>query len=268
MHLQENIQQSSPSENAVQSVFSLNGKTAVVTGGGSGLGLAIAKALAGNGAKVIITGRDENKLQKACAEIGNACCYIPADLSQLQAIPAFVEQLIQRAETIDILVNNAGINMKKDALDVTDEEFQNIILTNQQAVFALTREISRHMAAAQQGSIIMISSMAAHYGLPKVVAYTASKTAVEGMTRALAVELAEKGIRVNCIAPGFIATDMSAKALNSDKDRMQRVIARTPMRKLGHPDDVGYAAAFLASEGARFITGAVLAVDGGNSIGF
>lgn len=267
MHLQENSKQSS-SANTAQAMFSLNRKTAVITGGGSGLGLAIAKALAGNGAKVIITGRDKNRLQNACEEIGDACTYIPADLSQLKAIPAFVEQLIQQAKTIDILVNNAGINMKKDALDVTDEEFQNIILTNQQAVFALTREISRHMAATQQGNIIMISSMAAHYGLPKVVAYTASKTAVEGMTRALAVELAEKGIRVNCIAPGFIATDMSAKALNSDKDRMQRVIARTPMRKLGHPDDVGYAAAFLASEGARFITGAVLAVDGGNSIGF
>ncbi len=114
----------------------------------------------------------------------------------------------------------------------------------------------------------MISSMAAHYGLPKVVAYTASKAAVEGMTRALAVELAEKGIRVNCIAPGFIATPMSAKALNDDKERMQRVLARTPMKELGHPDDVGNAAVFLASEGARYITGVVLPVDGGNSIGF
>ncbi|MFT4155839.1 SDR family NAD(P)-dependent oxidoreductase [Parafilimonas sp.] len=269
MHpLQENIHHSSSSENTARSVFSLRGKTALVTGGGSGLGLAIAKALASNGAKVIIAGRDESKLQKACSEIGNGCSCISIDLSSLSAIPAFVEQLIQHSNTIDILVNNAGINMKKEALEVTDEEFQNIILTNQQAVFALTREVARQMAAVQQGSIIMISSMAAHYGLPKVIAYTASKTAIEGMTRALAVELAEKGIRVNCIAPGFIATDMSAKALSSDPDRMNRVLARTPMKKLGHPDDIGYAAAFLASEGARFITGAVLAVDGGNSIGF
>jgi len=262
--LQEPVYNSSLSNN----VFSLTGKNALITGGGSGLGLSIAKVLAGNGAKVIIIGRDGNKLRKACDEIGEACSYMCVDLSDLPAIPAFVQQLMQQIKTVDILVNNAGINMKKEALDVTDEEFKNIMLTNQQAVFALTREIAKQMAAAQQGSIIMISSMAAHYGLPKVIAYTASKTAVEGMTRALAVELAEKGIRVNCIAPGFIATDMSAKALNSDTDRMQRVLARTPMKKLGHPDDVGYAAAFLASEGSRFITGAVLAVDGGNSIGF
>ena len=243
-------------------------KMRLVTGGGSGLGLSIAKALVCSGAKVIIAGRDENKLRKACKEIGNDCSYLCVDLSQLEKIPAFVEQLMQQVKTIDILVNNAGINMKKDALDVTDEEFQKIIITNQQSVFSLTREISKQMLAAKKGCIIMISSMAAHYGLPKVVAYTASKAAVEGMTRALAVELAEKGIRVNCIAPGFIATDMSAKALNDDKERMQRVLARTPMNALGHPDDIGHAAVFLASEGARYITGVVLPVDGGNSIGF
>ena len=265
--LQETVYSSSSLNNG-QEVFTLKGKNALVTGGGSGLGLSIAKALACSGAKVIIVGRDENKLRKACDEIGNACSYISFDLSQLEKIPAFVEELTQQVKTIDILVNNAGINMKKDALDVTDEEFQKIIITNQQSVFSLTREISKQMLAAKKGFIIMISSMAAHYGLPKVVAYTASKAAVEGMTRALAVELAEKGIRVNCIAPGFIATDMSAKALNDDKERMQRVLARTPMNALGHPDDVGHAAVFLASEGARYITGVVLPVDGGNSIGF
>jgi gluconate 5-dehydrogenase len=264
---QENIYSSS-SLNNEQEIFTLKNKNALVTGGGSGLGLSIAKALACSGAKVIIAGRDENKLRNACKEIGNDCSYISFDLSQLEKIPAFVEQLIQQAKTIDILVNNAGINLKKDALDVTDEEFQKIIITNQQSVFSLTREISKQMLAAKNGCIIMISSMAAHYGLPKVVAYTASKAAVEGMTRALAVELAEKGIRVNCIAPGFIATEMSAKALNDDKERMQRVLARTPMNALGHPDDVGNAVVFLASEGARYITGVVLPVDGGNSIGF
>ena len=110
--------------------------------------------------------------------------------------------------------------------------------------------------------------MASQYGLPKVIAYTASKAAIEGMTKAMAVELSPMGIRVNCIAPGFIATDMSAKALNGDTERMQKVLSRTPMGKLGQPSEVADAALFLASDAAKFITGTVLPVDGGNSIGF
>lgn len=244
--------------------FDLSGKKALVTGGGGGLGLAISRALIMQGAKVIITGRDEEKLKKACNELGDACSYNIFDLEELANIPAFVEGV----GSIDILVNNAGINLKKEALSVTDEEFEKIIKVNQQAVFAITREVAKQMIKSGSGSIIMISSMAAHYGLPKVVAYTASKTAIEGMTRALAVEWAAKGVRVNCIAPGFIATAMSAKALNSDQERMHRVLARTPMGKLGHPDEVGYAAVYLASDAASFVTGTVLVVDGGNSIGF
>jgi NAD(P)-dependent dehydrogenase (short-subunit alcohol dehydrogenase family) len=118
------------------------------------------------------------------------------------------------------------------------------------------------------GVIINISSMASQYGLPKVIAYTASKSAIEGMTRAMAVELSPLGIRVNCIAPGFIATDMSAKALNGDMERMQKVMSRTPMGKLGEPEDVAGAALFLTSDAAKYITGVILPVDGGNSVGF
>jgi NAD(P)-dependent dehydrogenase (short-subunit alcohol dehydrogenase family) len=167
-----------------------------------------------------------------------------------------------------VLINNAGINMKKDFEEVTDAEFTQIINTNLVAVFSLSREVVRHMLKAGGGAIINISSMAAQYGIPKVIAYTASKTAVEGMTRAMAVELSPKGIRVNCIAPGFIATDMSAKALNNDAERKGKVMSRTPMGKLGAPSDVGDAALFLASDAAQYITGVVLPVDGGNSIGF
>jgi NAD(P)-dependent dehydrogenase (short-subunit alcohol dehydrogenase family) len=118
------------------------------------------------------------------------------------------------------------------------------------------------------GSIINISSMAAQYGLPKVIAYSASKTAIDGMTRAMAVELSPKGIRINAIAPGFIETDMTAKALNSDPERKQKVFGRTPMGYMGKPDDIGEAALFLASDAAKYITGVILPVDGGNSIGF
>jgi NAD(P)-dependent dehydrogenase (short-subunit alcohol dehydrogenase family) len=165
-------------------------------------------------------------------------------------------------------VNNAGINMKKEFTDVTDEDFQKVLLTNVTAIFSLSREVVRQMAVRKKGCIINISSMASQYGIPKVIAYTASKSAIEGMTRAMAVELSPKGIRVNCIAPGFIATEMSAKALNSDPERMHKAMSRTPMGVMGEPSDIGDTALFLASDGAKYITGVVLPVDGGNSIGF
>jgi NAD(P)-dependent dehydrogenase (short-subunit alcohol dehydrogenase family) len=124
------------------------------------------------------------------------------------------------------------------------------------------------MLGRGSGNIIMISSMASRYGIPKVIGYTASKAAVEGMTRALAVELSPRGIRVNCIAPGFIKTDMSAKALEDDPERKRKVLARTPMGTLGDPSDIANAALFLASSQSKFVTGIILPVDGGNSIGF
>jgi NAD(P)-dependent dehydrogenase (short-subunit alcohol dehydrogenase family) len=251
-----------------RSFFDLTGKKAVVTGGGKGLGFAIAEALIKAGAQVYITGRDEAALKQAVAELGNNCSYAVFDLSAIDRIPAFVDKLENDFGAVDILVNNAGINLKKDFLELTDEEFDSIIKTNQYAVFSFTREIAKKMVPRGKGSVIMISSMASQYGIPKVVAYSASKSAVEGMTRAMAVELSPLGVRVNCIAPGFIATEMSAKALNNDKERMQKVLSRTPMAKLGQPSDIGNAVVYLSSDEAGYVTGVVLPVDGGNSIGF
>jgi NAD(P)-dependent dehydrogenase (short-subunit alcohol dehydrogenase family) len=136
------------------------------------------------------------------------------------------------------------------------------------AVFSLSREVSKVMVRQQKGSIINISSMASQYGIPLVIAYTASKSAVEGMTRAMAVELSPLGIRVNCIAPGFIHTDMSSKALTNDPERKKKVYARTPIGRLGTAEEVADAALFFATDSSSYITGVVLPVDGGNSIGF
>src|SRR5258705_6147274 len=190
------------------------------------------------------------------------------DVSNLGSIPALIEKIVTKFGRIDVLVNNAGINMKKDFTDVTDEDFQQIITTNLCSVFAISREVVKEMLKKGSGSVINISSMAAQYGLPRVIAYSASKTAIDGMTRAMAVELSPKGIRINAIAPGFIETDMTAKALNSDLARKQKVFARTPIGYMGRPDDIGEAALFLGSDAAKYITGVVLPVDGGNSIGF
>lgn len=243
-------------------------KTAIVTGGGSGLGFAIAKAFTQNGITTIIAGRDQAKLIKAQEQLGPLCFFKVLDVTDYTAIPAFVEEIESTHGPIDILVNNAGINQKKEFTEVSDIEFTNMLNTNVTAVFILSREVVKKMLTRKKGSILNISSMAAQYGLPKVIAYTASKTAIEGMTRAMAVELSPMGIRVNAIAPGFIYSDMTAKALDSDPDRKARVMARTPMGHMGQPEDIGAAALYLSGEDARYITGVVLPVDGGNSISY
>ncbi|MBD0376078.1 MAG: SDR family oxidoreductase [Flavisolibacter sp.] len=244
-------------------------KIAIVTGGGSGIGLAIAEKFVQHNIHTIIVGRDEQKLSAAKEKLGDLCEPVSGDLNDLSAIPHLVQNIVDKHEHIDVLVNNAGINMKKEFTEVSNEDFQRILLTNVTAVFALSREVVKCMLEkGTKGSIINISSMASQYGIPRVIAYTASKSAIEGMTRAMAVELSPKGIRINCIAPGFIATDMSAKALNNDPERKSKALGRTPIGALGEPSDIGDAALFLASDAAKYITGVVLPVDGGNSIGF
>ncbi|MDX9810967.1 MAG: SDR family oxidoreductase [Bacteroidales bacterium] len=244
------------------------GKVAVITGGSSGIGFAIAERFARGGLQTVVLGRDQSKLVEACSAIGNSAQWINCDLSRLEDIPGAVQQIIDRFGRIDILVNNAGIHLKKPLTEVTDDEYQKVILTNQTSVFSFTKAVAGFMQEQEAGSVLNISSMASIYGLPNVIAYTASKSAIEGMTRAMAVELAPFGIRVNCIAPGFIRTKMSASALGRDPERRNRVYARTPLGRLGSPEEVAEAAWFLVSDAASFITGVVLPVDGGNSIGF
>lgn len=243
-------------------------RVAIVTGGGSGIGLAIAEKFVCSKIVTAIVGRDKQKLDAAKEKFGELCVPFVFDLNDLASIPNLVKQITDKCGPVEILVNNAGINMKKEFSEVTDEEFLKIMHTNVMSVFALSREVTKSMVSNKRGCIINISSMASQYGIPKVIAYTASKSAIEGMTKAMAVELSPLGIRVNCIAPGFIATEMSAKALRNDAERMQKVMSRTPMGKLGEPSDIGDAAVFLASDAAKFLTGVILPVDGGNSIGF
>lgn len=251
-----------------QVVFSLTGKLALITGGGTGIGFDIARCMVQAGARVVITGRREEPLREAVEKLGESAHYLTNDVSNLSSLDALVEQIETTLGPIDILVNNAGINLKKPALEVTDEEFSRIIQTNLNAVFALTRACAQRMIPRRSGSILMISSMAAYYGIDRVVAYAASKSAVEGMVKVLASEFSPHNVRVNAIAPGFIETEMSKKAMGGDPDRRDRAMRRTPMGHFGKPEDIGNAAVFLSSEGARYITGASLPVDGGNSIGF
>jgi NAD(P)-dependent dehydrogenase (short-subunit alcohol dehydrogenase family) len=241
---------------------------AIITGGASGIGFAIAKKFVQNNIMVVLIGRDKTRLKLACETLGGHSDFVGCDLSRISELPEVIEGINEKFGKIDILVNNAGMHLKKAMIDVTDDDYQKVILTNQTAMFSLTREVTKVMQKQCTGVILNISSMASQYGLPNVIAYTASKSAIEGMTRAMAVELAQYRIRVNCLAPGFIKTNMSTLALENDPERKKKVLSRTPLGRLGKPEEVADAALFLVSPSASYITGVVLPVDGGNSIGF
>lgn len=248
--------------------FSLEGKLAMVTGGATGIGFAITKSLISSGAQVVITGRREQFLRESCKKLGNKASYLVNDIADLPSIPFIVEKIESTIGAIDILVNNAGINELKPALEVSDQDFKEILDTNLNGLFALTREVAKYMVERKQGSIIMITSMTAIYGLTDVAPYAASKSAVLGLTRSLASDLSPFGIRINAIAPGFIETPMHVEALKKFPEKGEKILNRTPIRRFGLPEDIGNTAVFLASEASAFITGVQIPVDGGNSIGF
>jgi len=244
--------------------FRLDGKRAVITGGGSGLGLAIAKVYAEAGAEVIIIGRNEEKLIAAQKEIGEHCSYEAFDVTKLNEIPALVEKI----GAVDILVNCAGIHLKKWALEVTDEEFAKVLDVHVMSVFALCREFGKLMAERKSGSIILISSMTAIMGMKQVVAYTVAKSAVLGLQRSLVADLSTSGIRVNTIAPGWIDTPMLHKAIDTDAPRKAKILDRIPTRTFGEPEDIGYAALYLASPAGKYVNGVFLPVDAGAAEAF
>ncbi|WP_109830991.1 SDR family NAD(P)-dependent oxidoreductase [Reichenbachiella versicolor] len=249
-------------------VFSLEGKLALVTGGGTGIGLGIAKAMVEAGAKVVITGRREEVLKEAIDELGENATYRVNDITDKAGIPSLVEDIEKKEGAIDILVNNAGIHHKAMAQETTDEDFERILQTNVMSVFALTRECAKYMLERKSGSIVMIGSMAGLFGIDKVVAYGTSKTALTGLVNALVTEYSTSNVRVNAIAPGWIESNMFLNAINQDSHRKQQITNRIAMDCFGQTSDIGNAAVFLSSEGARYITGVVLPVDGGATVNF
>lgn len=248
--------------------FRLDGQLALVTGGGAGLGLAIARAMLDSGAGVVVTGRHEDTLRKTSQELGERAHYVVHDVTDLPAIPALIEGIERRYGAVDILVNNAGNHLKKPAAETSDAELAGVIATHLSGAFALSRECGRRMMARERGSIVLILSMAALFGIPQVSAYTVAKSGLLGLARSLATEFSPRGVRVNAIAPGWIDTAMTRAAHQGDPVRRAKVLQRTPLGRLGDPSDVGYAAVYLCSPAARYVTGVVLPVDGGASIGF
>lgn len=252
----------------MQHPFSLDGETALVTGGGSGLGLGIAQCFVEAGARVVLVGRRKDVLQKAAQELGDAVSWEAHDLNQLDQAQSLVERVTKRVGELSILVNNAGVHLKKPATEMTPDEFQAVLQTHVLAAFSLTRAVLPKMIERRHGSILFTASMTSLMGIPLVLAYSAAKSAYLGMVRSLAAEVSPHGVRVNAVAPGWIESDMLRQALSGDPERTNRVLARTPMNRFGEAQDIGWAATYLCSPAAKFVTGVVLPIDGGASIGF
>jgi gluconate 5-dehydrogenase len=247
--------------------FGLAGKTALVTGAGTGLGYAMAKSLARAGARVVMLGRRQDVLEEAARSIGERALAHPFDVTRLDEIEDLMASLREKFGRLDVLINNAGNHCKKPLEETTNQDFMAVIDTHLAASFAMTRAVVPLMKE-NGGSIIFISSMSAFLGMTKIVAYSTAKAGINGMMRCLASELGVHGIRVNSIAPGFIDTPMLHRAIDGDQPRIDKILNRTPSRAFGQPEDIGWAAVYLASDAARFVTGQVLAVDGGALIGF
>ena len=249
--------------------FGLPDRTALITGGASGLGLGMARCFVEAGARVVLVGRREEELKKAVAELGMRANYVCHDVTKVGAAEQLIEWATRAAGTsIDILINNAGVHLKKPAVTTTPEEFLTVLNTHVLGAHALTRAVLPGMLQRRGGNILFIASMAALFGIPQVVAYAAAKSAYVGMVRTLATEVSAHNIRVNAIAPGWIDSNMMRQALNNDSARRDKILGRTPMNRFGDAEDIGWAAVYLCSPAAKFVTGVVLPVDGGVSIGF
>lgn len=244
--------------------FRLEGKTAIVTGAGKGIGRAIALALGEAGANVLLVARTESDLKQVMQEMaGDRTSYAVADVTDRNAIQLAVEKAVERFGGVDILVNNAGMNIRSKLDDATDSEWHKIMDTNAQSVFMFSQEAAKHMNKG--ASIINISSVGGDRALKTGVIYAASKAAIIQMTKVMAMEWGERGIRVNAIGPWYFRTPLTENVL-SDQDYLDSILAVTPLKRVGELPEVASPVVFLASDAAGYITGQTLFIDGGMSI--
>ena len=243
--------------------FSLEGKVALVTGANTGIGQAIAVALAEAGADIAVAGRsDPAETVAAIAALGCKAVSITADFSSTEPVSRVIDETLAVFGRLDVLVNNAGIIRRADAIDVSEGDWNAVVDTNLKTLFFLSQTAGRHMLERGSGKIINIASLLSFQGGVRVPAYTAAKSGVAGLTKALANEWSAKGVQVNAIAPGYIETNNTA-ALQADVQRIHQISERIPAGRWGRPEDIAGAAVFLASPASDYVTGHVLAVDGG-----
>lgn len=249
--------------------YDLTGRVAIVTGGSTGLGLAITRCLVSAGAKVcVVSFEAPEQAADALAEFGDQAAFYQFDITDTDNAQALVDRIVQEQGRIDILINNAGNHCKKFIWDMTVEDYKRVLDVHLVGSFAMTKAVVPYMKEQKYGRIVFQASMTSYIGQPQVAGYSTAKAGFLGMIHTLTAELAEYGVTVNAIAPGWIDTPMFHKATDNDPPRLAKIMGRIPAKTVGDPMDVGMCAAFLCSDAARYISGSCIPVDGGALIGF
>ncbi|MGZ5714279.1 MAG: SDR family NAD(P)-dependent oxidoreductase [Caldimonas sp.] len=243
--------------------YDFSGRVAVVTGAANGIGAACARLFAASGAKVALWDLDQAAAQPLAAELGAGALALRCDVALRAEVDAAVAATLAAFGRIDVLVNNAGIFRAADFLDIAEADWDAVIGVNLKGAFLVAQAVAREMAKTGGGAIVNMSSVNGVMAIPTIASYNASKGGINQLTRAMALGLADRGIRVNAVAPGTIATELAQKAVLGSAEARERIMSRTPLRRLGEPAEVAAVCAFLASDAASYMTGEIVAVDGG-----
>ena len=246
--------------------FALSGRVTVITGAAQGIGAACAERFAQEGAPVALWDVDDARgaeQARRLADTGAQALYVHCDVSRADQVHAALDATLAAFGRVDVLVNNAGIFKAADFLDITEADWDAVIGVNLKGAFLVGQACARAMAAQGRGAIVNMSSVNGLMAIPSIASYNASKGGINQLTRAMALALADRGVRVNAVAPGTIATELAAQAVLTSEEAKQRILGRTPLRRLGEPREIADVVAFLASDAASYLTGQVVYADGG-----
>ncbi len=249
------------SQNSSSISFGLTGRVCLVTGGSQGIGEACVRRFVRDGAKAVIADVDDARGQALADELG--ALFVHCDVGDKAQVDALVARAMAAHGRIDVLVNNAGIFRAADFLDVTEADFDAVLRVNIKGSFLVGQAVAREMAKAGSGNIVNMSSVNGVMAIPTIASYNVSKGGINQLTRVMALALADKGIRVNAVAPGTIATELAAKAVLTSDEAKAKIMSRTPMKRLGAPSEIADVVAWLASDAASYVTGEIVTVDGG-----
>jgi NAD(P)-dependent dehydrogenase (short-subunit alcohol dehydrogenase family) len=244
--------------------FGHQGRVVIVTGGAQGIGEACVRRFAQEGAKVVVADVADAPGRALAVELG--ALYRHCDVGDKVDVDDLVAKVMDTHGRIDVLVNNAGIFKAADFLDVTEDDFDEVLRVNLKGSFLMGQAVAREMAPRREGSIVNMSSVNGVLAIPNIASYNVSKGGINQLTRVMALALAEHGIRVNAVAPGTIATELAARAVLTSDAARDKILSRTPMRRLGEPDEIADVVAWLASDAASYVTGEIVTVDGGRMV--